>query len=640
MSIASETNRNNYIGNGAALTYSYTFKIFNDDELRVTVKSTLDVETTLTLNTHYTVTGAGSNSGGSISLVNGAFAWITSTFLTSGYALTIRRDLELIQETDIRNQGEFFPEIHEDVFDRLTMLDQQQQDELSRSVKLSETSVVADFDPTLPPGLVGEVNKVLMTNATGDGFEVGPSTGAISDAAAEAAAAAASAAAALVSENNASTSETNAAASAVAAATSAAANIWRDVVFLTFADSPRTILASERGTLFAVDTSGGTIAITLPQISGIDLTSPFVIGIKKTSGDANAITVSRSGTDTIDGSTTKTISVANSGSTFIPDIDPSPDTWTTADFGASAGNLTQDKFSGNGSTTGFTLSVSPGSENNTFVFISGVYQSKETYSVSGTTLTFSTAPPTGTDNIEVITGTLLSIGTPSDGTVTDVKTSFTPPTIQKFTSGSGTYTTPANTKYIRVRMVGGGGGGSGSGSGGGGNGGAGGNTTFGTSLLSAVAGSGGTWNGVGGPGGSASLGTGPIGTTFTGTSGGGLSYVGNAGVSAGGTAGGYGGSSFFGGGGQANTYNGAGQAAITNTGGGGQGGGGSPAAAVNISVGSGGGAGGFVDAIITSPSATYAYSVGAAGTAGTAGTNGFAGGAGAAGYIEVTEYYQ
>jgi hypothetical protein len=94
MSIASESNRNNYIGNGAALTYSYTFKIFNDDELRVTVKSNLDIETTLTLNTHYTVTGAGSNSGGSISLVNGAFDWINSTFLKSGYALTIRRDLD------------------------------------------------------------------------------------------------------------------------------------------------------------------------------------------------------------------------------------------------------------------------------------------------------------------------------------------------------------------------------------------------------------------------------------------------------------------------------------------------------------------------------------------------------------------
>lgn len=58
-------------------------------------------------------------------------------------------------------------------------------------------------------------------------------------------------------------------------------------------------------------------------------------------------------------------------------------------------------FSGNGSTTVFTLSYDPGNENNTQIFISGVYQQKNTYSVSGTTLTFSTAPPVGT-TIEVM----------------------------------------------------------------------------------------------------------------------------------------------------------------------------------------------------------------------------------------------
>lgn len=154
MSIASETNRNNYLGNGSANNYSYTFKIFNDSDLLVTVKSTLDVETTLTLSTHYTVSGAGSNSGGSITLVNGVFDWINSGNLKNGYTISVRRNLDLIQETDIRNQGEFFPEVHEDKFDYLTMIDQQQQDEISRTVKLSETADVADFDPTLPVGLI------------------------------------------------------------------------------------------------------------------------------------------------------------------------------------------------------------------------------------------------------------------------------------------------------------------------------------------------------------------------------------------------------------------------------------------------------------------------------------------------------
>jgi hypothetical protein len=84
-----------------------------------------------------------------------------------------------------------------------------------------------------------------------------------------------------------------------------------------------------------------------------------------------------------------------------------------------------DAFSGDNSTVAFTLSSDPGSENNTQVYVSGVYQEKDTYSVSGTTLTFSTAPPTGTSNIEVVFSAPLAIGTPSDGTVTTAKLAST-----------------------------------------------------------------------------------------------------------------------------------------------------------------------------------------------------------------------
>jgi hypothetical protein len=58
-------------------------------------------------------------------------------------------------------------------------------------------------------------------------------------------------------------------------------------------------------------------------------------------------------------------------------------------------------FTGTGSQTIFTLSTASAGENFTFVYINGVYQNKNTYSVSGTTLTFSTAPPY-TSSIEVM----------------------------------------------------------------------------------------------------------------------------------------------------------------------------------------------------------------------------------------------
>ncbi len=61
--------------------------------------------------------------------------------------------------------------------------------------------------------------------------------------------------------------------------------------------------------------------------------------------------------------------------------------------GMGAASYQIDNFTGTGSQTVFTLSAISFGENFTFVYINGVYQNKNTYTVSGTTLTFSQAPP-------------------------------------------------------------------------------------------------------------------------------------------------------------------------------------------------------------------------------------------------------
>jgi outer membrane protein assembly factor BamA len=61
-----------------------------------------------------------------------------------------------------------------------------------------------------------------------------------------------------------------------------------------------------------------------------------------------------------------------------------------------------DNFTGNGSAVAFTLTYDPLSKNNTFVYIDGIYQNKNTYSLSGKILTFSEAPPVSS-SIEVMT---------------------------------------------------------------------------------------------------------------------------------------------------------------------------------------------------------------------------------------------
>ena len=65
MTISSETYKSGpYSGNDVTTVFAYAFKIYADTELEVIKTSTAGVESTLTLGTHYTVSGVGSDSGG------------------------------------------------------------------------------------------------------------------------------------------------------------------------------------------------------------------------------------------------------------------------------------------------------------------------------------------------------------------------------------------------------------------------------------------------------------------------------------------------------------------------------------------------------------------------------------------------
>ena len=86
----------------------------------------------------------------------------------------------------------------------------------------------------------------------------------------------------------------------------------------------------------------------------------------------------------------------------------------------SGANMIVDSMTGDGSDTTLTLSVAPVSVNNIQVYFDGVYQAKSNYSVSGTTLTFTTAPPSGVA-VEAITHTQTSVNVPVDGTITPAK---------------------------------------------------------------------------------------------------------------------------------------------------------------------------------------------------------------------------
>ena len=153
--------------------------------------------------------------------------------------------------------------------------------------------------------------------------------------------------------------------------------------------------------------NGSTTAYALSQVtSSEDNLLVFIEGVFQ---QQDAYSIATSG-----GTTTLTFSAApaNGNDILIYSVAAA----------VSGSNLNIDSMTGDGSDTTLTLSISPVNENNTQVFIDGVYQSKSNYSISGTTLTFSTAPPTGTA-VEVMTFTQTDINVPVDGTITSAKLS-------------------------------------------------------------------------------------------------------------------------------------------------------------------------------------------------------------------------
>jgi hypothetical protein len=118
-----------YTGNGLLDEYDYDFRITNKSQLIVYETDDDGVQTVLTVDTDYTVAGVGVDEGGTITRVAGN--------LPAGYKWYIRSNYSAQQETAFASQGGFYPRTHEAAFDKLTMLMQQVEDQIQRSLRLA-----------------------------------------------------------------------------------------------------------------------------------------------------------------------------------------------------------------------------------------------------------------------------------------------------------------------------------------------------------------------------------------------------------------------------------------------------------------------------------------------------------------------
>jgi len=116
MTVASEVNKAIFLGSGSAGPFTFGFKFFVNTEISVTKTGTDDVETILGEGDDYVLTGAGVDTGGSVTL---------TVALEVGETIEVLRELDMLQETSFVNQGAFYPELHEGAFDRVVMMIQQ-----------------------------------------------------------------------------------------------------------------------------------------------------------------------------------------------------------------------------------------------------------------------------------------------------------------------------------------------------------------------------------------------------------------------------------------------------------------------------------------------------------------------------------
>ncbi len=157
MTVSSTTTRNSYSGNGSTTTFAYGFKIFADADLTVILRASTGIETVQSLTTHYTVTNAGNSSGGNV---------VFGSAPASGVTVVIRRNMAITQATDYVANDPFPAATHEDALDRLTFINQQMQEELDRSIKISRTNTMTSTEFTV--GASDRASKVLAFDSSGE----------------------------------------------------------------------------------------------------------------------------------------------------------------------------------------------------------------------------------------------------------------------------------------------------------------------------------------------------------------------------------------------------------------------------------------------------------------------------------------
>lgn len=124
MTLSTQTSKTAYTGNGATTVFPVPFPFMRPDDIKVLLRQD-GVETPLLPGTHYSLEGAGSPSGGSLTLAEPP---------ATGQALVLYRAPAIVQEVDYVENAAFPAETHEAALDLLTMICQALDEKIGRAV--------------------------------------------------------------------------------------------------------------------------------------------------------------------------------------------------------------------------------------------------------------------------------------------------------------------------------------------------------------------------------------------------------------------------------------------------------------------------------------------------------------------------
>ncbi len=157
MTISTTTIKNSYSGNGVLTVFAYTFKIATTADIEVIIRSSTGTETVKDLTTHYSVSGAGSASGGNVTM---------GTPPATGETLVIRRSTTQTQAVDLVENDPFTADSVEGAFDKNLSIAQELQEELNRSIKVSKSNTITSSEIT--DSAADRASKTLGFDSSGD----------------------------------------------------------------------------------------------------------------------------------------------------------------------------------------------------------------------------------------------------------------------------------------------------------------------------------------------------------------------------------------------------------------------------------------------------------------------------------------